>query len=559
MRIRTLALLSIATLFFAPQVAYSAQSLNVNFADHFGGATSISRITTSLTSVLQTGAPYGLCTSFNDPKCATGASATAILPMCKSATQADCVEELTVSTPRAESATATLIRTIGTTIFPADAVLGTPAGADWSLFEVPQLKSAGEQSLYAVKVMVSLEKFPGVGVKSTDFSASVIPYTVGNTYTPTMRSEEYTDPSGKTSVRTVGGDSKCIWKELTQCGVESKFPADARVKLTIHIGNYLSTWLHGRLTDPNITITAIDTKQNRLTVDAQPVDVPGARTSQVLDASNPLSNDFRDPTGNLPSSDIEMMVEASGSNAMQTFSRYEKYFGNTANKLDSVWSFRALGGSSAISSALGMGSAAAKCSAQASTIVGAVLGTSSTTALVGLVTTNAMTYEASPPQFSNGTLNYKVAGLHLNPDGSVFSGKYDLLMDAKVARCLYGYADSNAPLLASVEVVDSDGTSRVTTASLRESNGWLKLGVYGFSFSSPTLKVKLAQATPVVKAETPAAAPAAASAMAPAAAPATAATKAVAKAKTISCVKGKTIKKVTGASPKCPAGFKLKA
>ena len=597
MRIRIVAIFSLVVLLVAPQVAHSAQSLNVYIADHYGGG-SISKITTSPTAVITTGVPYVLCSSFKDPKCASSASATAILPICKSISQADCVEALAVSTPQVESGSATHLKTIGTTIFPADAASGTPEGSDWSLFEVPQLKTAGEQYLYAVKVMVTLEKFPGVGVKSTDFSASVIPYTLGTTNTPPMRSEEFTDPTGKTTVSTINVDPNCVWKESTQCGVEGKFPKDARVKLTVHIGNYLSTWLHGRLTDPSVTIAAIDTKQNRLTVDAQPVDVPAARSSQLIDPSSSLANDFRDLAGNLPPGDLGVMVEASDSTSLQVFFKYEKLFSNKATRLDSVWSFRALGASAAQSvlattpttpadflaamatmgapsaagvstaaNALGMGAAAAKCSSQVSAITGAVLGTTSTTALIGLVTTNSMTYESTPPQFVDGSLNYKVAGLHFNPDGSVFSGRYDLVMDAKVARCLYGYSDSNAPLQASVEVVDSDGSSRVTTATLREVNGWLKLGVYGFSFSSPTLKVKLTQATPVVKTEPAAPATAPAPVTTPATAPATApapvtaavTTKVATKAKTISCVKGKTIKKVTGATPKCPAGFKLKA
>ena len=245
MRIRVIAILSLVVLLVAPQTAFAAQSLNVNFADHYGGGTSISRITTSPTSVMTTGVPYVLCSSFNDPKCASSALATAILPICKSISQSDCVEALAVSTPRAENGSATLLKTIGTTIFSADAGLGTPEGSDWSLFEVPQLKSAGEQYLYAVKVMVTLEKFPVVGVKYTDFSASVIPYTLGTTSSSTLRSEEFVDTTGKTSVRTVGADPNCIWKESTQCGVEGKFPKDARVKLTVHIGNYLSSWLHG--------------------------------------------------------------------------------------------------------------------------------------------------------------------------------------------------------------------------------------------------------------------------------------------------------------------------
>jgi len=125
MRIRVITILSLVVLLVAPQVAHSAQNLNVNFADHYAGI-SISRITSSPTAVMTTGAPYVLCSSFKDLKCSGSAVASAILPICANISQADCVEGLAVSTPRAENGTATLLKTIGTTIFPADAALGTP-------------------------------------------------------------------------------------------------------------------------------------------------------------------------------------------------------------------------------------------------------------------------------------------------------------------------------------------------------------------------------------------------------------------------------------------------
>jgi hypothetical protein len=69
----------------------------------------------------------------------------------------------------------------------------------------------------------------------------------------------------------------------------------------------------------------------------------------------------------------------------------------------------------------------------------------------------------------------------------------------------------------------------VATTTLNEKNGWITLTANGFTFSSPTLRVKLTQE------------------------------KAVAKKKlTISCIKGKVTKKVTGTSPKCPSGYKKK-
>jgi hypothetical protein len=66
----------------------------------------------------------------------------------------------------------------------------------------------------------------------------------------------------------------------------------------------------------------------------------------------------------------------------------------------------------------------------------------------------------------------------------------------------------------------------------------------GFTFSTPSIKVKLSQ-------DAPAPAPSASATPTPTAQP-------VAKKITITCVKGKTSKKVTAIKPTCPTGYKKK-
>jgi hypothetical protein len=68
-----------------------------------------------------------------------------------------------------------------------------------------------------------------------------------------------------------------------------------------------------------------------------------------------------------------------------------------------------------------------------------------------------------------------------------------------------------------------------------------------FTFSAPTLKVKLTQ-----EAVKPVATPSPIATATPAAKPA------AAKKTTITCVKGKTSKKVTAVKPVCPSGYKKK-
>jgi len=165
------------------------------------------------------------------------------------------------------------------------------------------------------------------------------------------------------------------------------------------------------------------------------------------------------------------------------------------------------------------------------------------TKILGLVTTNASTYDPGPPSFDGTSLNYRVGGAHHLADGKTLTrGSYDLALRSEFARCLYGF--SNAPLGASISVLSSDGTTQeISTESLREdaNRQWLYLSAKNFTFSSPTIRIKLVQ-----KAEIGAVAK-----------PAAKSTKSAPRT-TITCVKGKTVKKVTGANPKCPSGYKKK-
>jgi hypothetical protein len=147
----------------------------------------------------------------------------------------------------------------------------------------------------------------------------------------------------------------------------------------------------------------------------------------------------------------------------------------------------------------------------------------------GIVTTNAMGYDGSAPSYSKGILSYKVSCMHFEADGKTpVEGTYDLVMRSDTARCLYGF--SKAPISATISVTSAAGEIKTATTVVSEKNGWLKMAAYGFTFSSPTISVKLTQAG------------------------AASAVKA-----TITCAKGKLTKKVTAVNATCPAGYKKKA
>jgi hypothetical protein len=162
---------------------------------------------------------------------------------------------------------------------------------------------------------------------------------------------------------------------------------------------------------------------------------------------------------------------------------------------------------------------------------------------IGVVTTNAMMYSGGPPAFNKdqGTLEYKVGSPHLTSKGEVFKGSYDLQISSEVARCLYNF--TSAPIQANISIINETGENSVVTTVVSEKDGWLRLAAYGFTFSNPTVKVKLTQDVAAPK-------PATSAIPTPIAAP-------IADKKTsITCVKGKTTKKVTAVNPKCPTGYK---
>jgi hypothetical protein len=163
--------------------------------------------------------------------------------------------------------------------------------------------------------------------------------------------------------------------------------------------------------------------------------------------------------------------------------------------------------------------------------------------VLGIVTTNATVYDGNVPSFNGGELQYKVAGMHYRPDGkSLSQGTYDMVMRSDTARCLYGF--SEAPIKASISVLSNEGSAQVATTSSGERDGWLYLSAKNFTFSTPTIKVKLSQEVPPTS-------------------PAQVAEKSKPEAslgkresKKVLCVKGSKTLTLKSKKSKCPKGYK---
>lgn len=310
--------------------------------------------------------------------------------------------------------------------------------------------------------------------------------------------------------------SRCVGTDVNVCEAVREFPVGYRFGVSLRMGTKLSGWYHGRLALPDVTIKNWKTGQE-ISVEAEPVRVPTLNFS-VPNAEIPQK--VRDIVftdryfGKSGDGIREARINDGSSSAVMVdlAAAFAPAYKDKATSTNTTWAFKAMN--------YGQNSSdVQKCS-------------DNTGNVAGLVTTNALTYLPGPPTFDkeSQSLTYKVASPHYEANGSLASGSYDLSMRSDIARCLYGF--SNAPIKAEISITSDEGEKKVATTIVNEKNGWLYLSAKGFTFSSPTINVKLSQekvVTPVAKQKV-----------------------------TISCVKGKTTKKVTAVTPKCPAGYKKK-
>jgi hypothetical protein len=168
---------------------------------------------------------------------------------------------------------------------------------------------------------------------------------------------------------------------------------------------------------------------------------------------------------------------------------------------------------------------------------------------------NGLNWDAKERQ-----LVVNVAAPHYYPDGTVVDGWLELKIKGRLAKEWWGVSPDEATGYAKVEVTYTDGTSKTATVSANyiAEKDWIDLRAYGFTYSSPAIKVsmKKPESAQPTASPTPTASPSA-SAASSTTNQSTAVQKPTSSAsakKTITCVKGKTIKKVT--TKTCPSGFK---
>ena len=489
------------------------------------------------------------CGGLNDPKCSSAEFMKyyALMPPCKSATEVDCIESIYAVAPgspaRIKGVYKESIPEKVANPFTADPDNGLPQGSVSGVWEIPNINHGGGTTNFVgiVSRVGSLKRNgtnwiaqpPGSDPwGGGDFRAAIYPVNI-------VRDSRYKVNMSRIMQRPDGSNSMAIDHPSQLpfdvcaivgdgvCALRQTFPEDIKFGMVIRLSKVINGWMHGRIDSPEIDyeLTSYGTR----------VDMKGQSTRVPIVAGwvdpNSFTTQEKSRIQGIPVGQ-STYPGASGDYSMEMLNMWARVLKDTATANPTQWIFYNLPERDI--------EAANSCIKNSKT-------------LAGFVTTNSTTYTATPPVYNEqtGTLDYKVASPHYLADGKVFQGKYNLYIDSKVARCIYKF--SNAPISATVSVTSSDGGQQsVATTVVNETNGWLHLSAAGFTFSSPTLKVKLTQDANAVAAS-PTPTPAAGDDLLSQKVSAP-----IVKKLTITCVKGKVTKKVSAVAPKCPAGYKKK-
>jgi len=478
----------------------------------------------------------------------------AVLPMCSGGSDINCITAITATDAQGkelEVKSPSVFPKENPQAFSGNLGLNVPQGSGAVLVSIPGAKHAGGDS-YLVKTTLTSQRSKGAPyfpAPSLGASISAVKIIDGDffdivTDTNTARYDSIGRiVVGNTQTKNIDPQASklCLAASLTQCALPYTMPKDITFGFSLRLSTSLSGWLHGRMRNAVIDYKRDGTTTN-LTVKGTPITVPlvdvWAKSSDLSDThvNTYLKQQWSGEARHYPPTPQNMGLPIADSEktraGMQniSFKHVNTNFTSTAMSNFLLWLPLAKDKASAMPTEWRIGTMFERGEGKVGECLAKVNG------LAGLVTTNSTMYIDGPPTFQNGFLDYKVASTHYEADGTtVFKGTYELIMSSTVARCIYGF--SSAPVSATVSITSENGEPSAATTLVNEKNGWLTLAAYNFTFSNPTVRVSLSQATEA--ATTPA-------------------KTAPIKKATLVCIKGTTIKKVVAVTPKCPSGYRKK-
>jgi hypothetical protein len=487
-------LLAIIALVVTPSPLYASDYTNVRISEVFDGLSldqsHQSMITYSETKKVDLqGQSYdftttaGLCEKPGEGKCITGVGVVSVLPLCESGSEKYCIENIYY-----EGAKARLIGYSPGKVIERDDKYVVARGASTSLWEAED--KSGTKHLIAARILLSSYtewmsnglpkigsfsaqlaevKLTGENYEGTSFEVRKDYYGMNQLYL----TEKIYKPNCYVSFQ--GKCAEIVSKPGINLGAE------------IRISDLAASWFTGRMTKTKLSIK--EGTHRVLSISGNVVMVPELEVPVLKTDLSDKPFYSRYPLGD--------NMAQTATDGLLLFGYLPEKYTQKSKVSKPLWSLKSA-----------VGAQAGPCFMKKPGVG-------------GFATTNAMVYNPGNPVVLDGEMIYLIGSTHLDEYGQENRGTYDLVLRSDVARCLYGL--NPAPLKAEISVVSDDGKKQVATTAFGESDGWLYVGAYNFTYSSPKIKVKLTQAEMKTS---------------------------------IKCVKGKLKKTVSGVKPACPAGYK---
>jgi len=499
-----------------------------------------------------------MCSAINSGDCLGSQSYwyNTVLPPCSDATSVNCIVGISASEGNVVKAVGQYSSTVypnHMNLYSGDSKVGLPNPSEpsiWNMSGAPH--SAGSE--YAVVVGLGGGIDPNKLNIPSSFYAYIMPVSKVLTGAPRMDQgnqdgfkyyyprcqQKSLGTAGEARTGCLGWDSgigpnntNCALfiDEGPDCYVRHAFPQNLTFTLNVRLSSPVNGWIHGRVSNPQIKIVDATSGVENISISANPIKVPifyagnmykdlpaGLQSAYATRATLSSGGFSGRICCDLPADPLLRNASSTphpyGEDSITEMKLWLDYANNSSVATPSQWSVHTLDQNQM--------SQAGPCFTTGA-------------GLKGIVATNSTTYSAGPPTFVDGSLNYHVSSPHFNPDKTDFKGTYNLVMRDDVARCLYKF--SNAPVKATVQVITEDGKTDIATTSVTDKDGWLSMGAANFTFSAPTVKVRLTQdSAPVVVIPS----------------------SNVSAKKSITCLKGKVSKIVTAIKPICPSGYKQK-
>ena len=378
---------------------------------------------------------------------------------------------------------------------------GLPSASSPSLWQVPGQANAGGTENYLARATLKLEIWRDGSVKFTGLSSEIVPFkeiSGPDFHPPAWMTRSFVnnqEPTGwfpRSGARPLASFDNptrfnqitCAWEETDKCGLAVKFADGSSAEMTVRIPRELGGWFYGRLNAGDLKLSPINTELNKVTISGKPATIPiSSAQFEIFKSGNESYLNFL--TGGNQDYLQELIDREAGpdeengqglaswgqwdpKNGISEFTAYENLMGDTAKGEVEMWS----------ADTMPYWETDNPCFADK-------------TRVQGLLTTNAMVYQAGLPQFKSGQLTYQIAGLHNDFNDEEFKGEYTLKMRADDARCLYGY--SEGAIQPAVSVTDFSGVKASASTTVTESGGWLTIRATNFTFSKKKVVLTIKQ------------------------------------------------------------------